>query len=338
MISTVHFKKQIDKTQSYFEQQEDTRIDIDALSHILKQRYSKFSNPNTTRFNAALTSLPTVSKNMFSSDFSKNISIDLSRNNKHLSSIWSDLKLSYKKLIPWRKGPFHFPTFSIESEWQSDMKWSRFSSCHDLLRNKKVLDIGCGNGYYMFRMLDKAPKFILGIDPSDLTYFQFHSIQHLVQDHRLYYLPIGWNDLMPFHHMFDVCLCMGILYHHRSPIDLLKTIRAVMNPKGTVLLDTLIINGDEDVALFPKDRYAKMRNVYFIPTTTCLINMMNRVGFQNIEILSINQTDVNEQRVTAWGPKQSLVNYLDPCDPSKTCEGYPAPRRIAIRASIRNSK
>jgi tRNA (mo5U34)-methyltransferase len=40
-----------------------------------------------------------------------------------------------------------------------------------------------------------------------------------------------------------------------------------------------------------------------------------------------------EQRRTTWMPFESLAHALDRNDPSRTVEGYPAPRRVAIIAT-----
>ena len=241
---------------------------------------------------------------------------------------------SLMALRPWRKGPFTLDGVCIDSEWQSHMKWDRFSSYFSRLEGRRVIDIGCGNGYYMFRMLEHDPRFVLGIDPSDLTYFQYHAIQKYVDDDRLHYLPIGWNDLTPFNSFFDVVFCMGVMYHHRSPVDLFKTIRSISTDKVTLFFETLIIDGEDDVALFPQGRYAQMPNVYFIPTLSCLKNMMFRAGFKTIDVVSIDQTTSLEQRVTPWTYEQSLSDFLDSEDPSKTVEGYPAPMRVALVCTI----
>ena len=175
----------------------------------------------------------------------------------------------------------------------------------------------------MFRMLAHRPKFVLGIDPSHLTYFQFHTIHHLLGRDYLHYLPIGFEDLDAFNGFFDHIFCMGIMYHHRSPVDLFKMIRLVATKQVTLFFDTLIIDGDDDIALFPKGRYAKMPNIYFLPTLNCLKNMLGRAGFKHVEVLSVDTTTRIEQRATPWSFDQSLGDFLDPLDSSKTIEGYP---------------
>ena len=53
--------------------------------------------------------------------------------------------------------------------------------------------------------------------------------------------------------------------------------------------------------------------------------------FRDFEILAQKPTDASEQRKTEWIDGQSLENFLDPHDSSRTIEGYPAPRRIYVR-------
>ncbi|MEC8678016.1 MAG: tRNA 5-methoxyuridine(34)/uridine 5-oxyacetic acid(34) synthase CmoB [Candidatus Margulisiibacteriota bacterium] len=303
----------------------DDRVNHSVLKFKLDSIKDLLYNPNTHKFFSSIQQLPFMDSTVDLNQSTNCISIDLEESD--------ELRDALKQLIPWRKGPFALGNILIDAEWQSNLKWDRFSSYYNVLENARILDIGCGNGYYMFRMLEHEPRMVLGIDPSQLTYMQFRAIQHYAKCDKLNYLPLGWADLDIFNQLFDVVFCMGIMYHHRSPVDLLKIIRSVARPSVKLFFDTLIIPGDEDLVLFPKDRYAKMPNVYFLPTESALKNMLNRAGFKKIDVMSINKTTSNEQRVTDWTFNKSLADFLDPNDPSKTVEGYPAPLRIALVAS-----
>jgi tRNA (mo5U34)-methyltransferase len=327
MSAQTHLQQQIDHCLSTLPQSPtDSRINIQYLKKQLDIKATTFKNPNIDRFYKTLCNIKEEKNIIKAIDYaSKAIHIHTKQSpniEKHLQS-----------LIPWRKGPFKLNNTYIDTEWQSHLKWDRFKQVMNHIPNKRILDIGCGNGYYMFKMLEHTPKQVIGIDPSDLCYFQFHAMQHYIQSKILHYLPIGWGDLEPFKHYFDTTLCMGIMYHHKSPIELLNTIKAITKPKGALLFDTLIIDGDEDIALFPKDRYACMRNVYFLPTINCLTNMLKRAGFKDINILSVDVTTTEEQRVTPWTFNKSLSDFLDPTDNTKTIEGYPAPKRVALCAT-----
>ena len=235
-------------------------------------------------------------------------------------------------LKPWRKGPFEIFGIEVDAEWRSDYKWSRIEPFLGDLTGKRVADIGCGNGYYMFRALSKNPECIIGFDPYELFYFCYHLIQRYLEDPRLSFELFGVEQIILFPEFFDVVLCMGIIYHQKNPIDMLKSIHTSMRPGGVLILETQGIPGNTSVALFPEDRYAQMRNVYFVPTAECLRSLALRAGFRDVETISNVRLTTDEQRSTKYGSVQSLKDYLDPEDSSKTVEGYPAPLRIALRA------
>ena len=195
-----------------------------------------------------------------------------------------------------------------------------------------MLDVGCGSGYHLWRMLGEGADFVVGIDPSQLFYAQFNAIKHFNPDPKINLLPIGIDD-MPALQQFDTVFSMGVLYHRRSPLDFLQQLKQQLRPGGELVLETLVIAGDENAVLVPTDRYAKMRNVWFIPSCAALIKWLERLGFKNVNIVDINQTTLAEQRKTNWMENESLIDFLDPNDHSKTIEGYPAPLRAVITAN-----
>ena len=102
--------------------------------------------------------------------------------------------------------------------------------------------------------------------------------------------------------------------------------------EGELVLETLVIDGDENTVLVPGDRYAQMRNVYFIPSALALKNWLKKCGFVDIRIADVSVTTTEEQRRTEWMVTESLADFLDPHDPGKTVEGYPAPKRAVLIA------
>ena len=231
---------------------------------------------------------------------------------------------------PWRKGPFSINNLFIDTEWQSHIKYNLLEP-HFNLKDKIVGDIGCNNGYYLFRMLTHAPKKLIGFDPSAIYYSQFQFMNHFIKSDIVYEL-LGVEHVEFYEHKFDVLFCLGVLYHRSDPVMMLKSLFKGLNKGGELILDTFMIDGEDEMCLTPKDRYSKIPNIYFVPTVPALINWCHRAGFESVEVLETVVTDANEQRKTAWIDGQSLEDFLDPNDQTKTIEGYPAPKRVYIKA------
>ena len=237
-----------------------------------------------------------------------------------------------KRLMPWRKGPYRLHGVDIDTEWRSDWKWHRLADHIQPLEDRRVLDVGCGNGYHGWRMLGGGAELVIGIDPSPLFVMQYRAVRHFTGACPFYVLPIGIDAVPQNLHGFDSVFSMGVLYHRRSPIDHLMQLRSCLRPDGELVLETLVIEGDENQVLLPRNRYAKMRNVWFIPSYHAIVLWLKRCGFSNVQLVDVTRTSVEEQRRTEWMQFESLADYLDPHDPDKTVEGYPSPCRAIFTA------
>ena len=236
------------------------------------------------------------------------------------------------QMKPWRKGPYHLHGLHVDTEWRSDFKWDRLVPHISDLKDRYVLDVGCGSGYHLWRMKGAGAKFVVGIDPTQLFLAQFWAVQHFMQNPDVNLLPLGIDDL-PELKQFDTVFSMGVMYHRKSPFDFLQQLKNQLVDGGELILETLIIEGDENTVLVPQERYAQMRNVWFIPSAKALECWLKKVGFKNIRLVNTDQTTLEEQRKTEWIDTQSLSDFLDPNDPNKTVEGYPAPLRAIFIAN-----
>jgi tRNA (mo5U34)-methyltransferase len=231
---------------------------------------------------------------------------------------------------PWRKGPFQINDLFIDSEWQSQIKYNLLEPHFDI-KGKIVGDIGCNNGYYLFRMLSQDPKKLIGFDPSAIYYSQFQFMNHFIKS-DIEYEMLGVEHVEFYEHKFDTLFCLGVLYHRSDPVAMLKSLFKGLNKGGELILDTFMIDGEGEMCLTPRDRYSKIPNIYFVPTVSALKNWCYRAGFETVEVLETMKTEPNEQRKTEWIDTQSLEDFLDPNDDTKTVEGYPAPKRVYIKA------
>jgi tRNA (mo5U34)-methyltransferase len=303
---------------------------VDATNKVLKSRRHGFFD----RWSEHLKNLPEIVAT----------NIDLTGDTPRIGDV-KDIDLEQAGLLktrlmefkPWRKGPFELFGIHIDAEWRSDQKWKRLANGIQNLENRLVLDVGCGNGYYICRMIGGGARFVLGIEPSQLFVSQFHAVKHYIPELPATLLPLRFEEF-PFQSSlaaeveFDTVFSMGILYHRKSPLGHLEELKSCLRSGGELVLETLIVTETGIEELVPESTYAKMRNVWSIPSEGSLHDLLKSAGFKNIQTIDISRTTVQEQRRTQWMDFKSLADFLDPNDSEKSIEGYPSPVRIVVTA------
>jgi len=297
---------------------------VETIKQAVDKNWTHSNNGNLPRLLKILTrnKTPAVTHKNLESDY---IQASIEEVNNY------DIKGDLIDLMPWRKGPFQIGNIPIDSEWKCNKKWQRIEKELNF-KNKNILDIGSGNGYYGFRMIGAGAKSVTAIDPSLLSVCQFLYLNKFFNLHNLSVLPLALEDLENNMPHWDLVVSMGVLYHRKSPLDHIISAKEKLNPGGTLLLETLVIEGDINQALIPEGRYAMMNNIYFLPSTQMLCSWLKKCGFINIKVIDKSYTTVDEQRTTEWKKGTSLIDYLNPDDKSKTVENHPAPMRAIISA------
>lgn len=247
------------------------------------------------------------------------------------------LRRQLKRLIPWRKGPFQLFGADIDGEWDSALKWRRLQDNISPLSGRAVLDVGCGNGYYGWRMLGAGARLVTGIDKTLKHVMQHRAIAKYAPRAPFEVLPFSLEELMagpagtptaPV--AFDTVFSMGVIYHQRDPLEHLRALSSFLREDGELVLESLVIDGGAGAALRPPGRYAGMGNVRAVPSVETLRNWLSETGFAAVEVADVSRTTPAEQRVTEWTFAASLADFLDPNDPCLTIEGHPAPQRALL--------
>lgn len=289
-----------------------------------------FNHGDFVEWKNILNSLPKLLPNKI--DFNS-ASVTIGSENEIDDNTKDVIHSNLKQLMPWRKGPFNLFGNFIDSEWRSNLKWDRFKNAISPLTEKIVLDIGSGNGYYDWRMLGQNAKMVIGIDPYLLSVIQFFVFKNYLPQKPFWILPFGIEALPENIRTFDTVFSMGIFYHRRSPFDHLIKLKTFLKEQGELILETLVIEGKNGEVLVPQNRYAKMRNVWFIPSALTIENWLERSGYKNIRLIDVTATTINEQRRTEWMDYESLESFLDKRNSNLTIEGYPAPKRAIFIAN-----
>lgn len=281
---------------------------------------------------AALRNMPAPEAKIVSLANEVSVSGEISGENRN------KLNKSLCQLIPWRKGPYDIHGINIDTEWRSDWKWDRILEHVTSLKSRTVLDVGCGNGYHMWRMLGAGAERTIGIDPSPRFSIQFEMLKRLLKTDLVpilpaHLIPAPLESMPKQVEAFDTVFSMGVLYHRRSPLDHINELKGCLRPGGELILETLVVPGDAATCLVPRGRYAKMRNVWMIPSSKTLQIWLAKMGFENVRLVDETATTTAEQRSTDWMRYESLQDFLDQNDNSKTVEGYPAPIRATVVAN-----
>ena len=285
------------------------------------------------RWQQAVESLPEL--DIHSVDLvSDRVSVNIKANIDNSLVQQSTLRSALMALHPWRKGPFSLAGVVIDTEWRSDFKWQRLLKKIAPLAGKRVLDVGCGSGYHCWRMAGEGADLVIGIDPTPLFVMQYWALQTYLQQPNVWVLPTRMESLPAKLGSFDSVFSMGVLYHRRSPFDHLQELRDALVDGGQLILETLVIDGSEGQVLVPEGRYSKMGNVWFIPSVATLCQWLRKMKFSDIQVVDVSTTTPEEQRRTEWMTFHSLTDFLDPDDMTKTAEGYPAPQRAIVVATV----
>ncbi|MCB0193083.1 MAG: tRNA 5-methoxyuridine(34)/uridine 5-oxyacetic acid(34) synthase CmoB [Anaerolineae bacterium] len=307
----------------------DAEFDREAIIALREERQARLFEPRIDRYRTAVESVADVRSDTF--DFSSDVvtvgrATDLSGEQPQR---WQQALEAFR---PWKKGPFDLFGTLIDAEWRSDLKWNRITPHIKPLTGRRVADIGCHNGYFMFRMADQQPACIIGFEPVAKHYWNFQLIQNVVRQEQLTFELLGVEHIDLYPRFFDTIFCLGILYHHPDPLGLLVKLRKALAPGGEIVIDCQGIPGDAPVALTPPGRYARARGIWFLPTQSCLTNWLTRTGFSKQRSIFAAPLSSQEQRRTLWADIDSLSDFLDPTDPTRTIEGHPAPWRYYVVA------
>ncbi len=304
-------------------------LETDAILSLRQERQARLFEPSVRHYSEAVRSLQDLQTDWW--DGSGDV-VKVGRSQELSPEQQQRLEQALRTFCPWKKGPFEVFGIAIDAEWRSDWKWARLLPHIQPLQQRRVADVGCHNGYFMFRMAHQQPACVIGFEPVAKHFWNFQLLQTLVRQDALTFELLGIEHIHFYPQFFDTIFCLGILYHHPDPIGLLGKLWQALAPNGELVVDCQGIPGELPLALTPRKRYAQARGIWFLPTQSCLETWMARAGFTQIRCVFAEPLSTAEQRRTAWADIDSLRDFLDPEDPSRTIEGYPAPWRYYVIA------
>ena len=105
---------------------------------------------------------------------------------------------------------------------------------YDQAAGKRVLDIGCGNGYVLWHYARHGAH-VHGVDITE-TALRLSRRRFELGEHKAEFRLTDGNSLPYPDHHFDIVCSMGVLHHIEDPRPMLREARRVLRPGGRLIL------------------------------------------------------------------------------------------------------
>jgi tRNA (mo5U34)-methyltransferase len=163
------------------------------------------------------------------------------------------------------------------------------------MNGKRVLDIGCSEGFFSFEAERRGAREVIAVDSSPDSVRRFNICRSALGSKATAFLTSVY-DLNPRGFgTFDVVMFFGVLYHLRHPLLALERIARVCT--GSLLMQTANYEdpafGDQAFAKFhpfgiesgPKEAPLFDPTVFWLPNAACVRDMLRHAGFVSIKCL-----------------------------------------------------
>ena len=179
------------------------------------------------------------------------------------------------------------------------------------LTGKRVLDVGAWDGFWTFEALKRGADYVMAIDnmsdPGDCV---DQGVPHTWNNFDICAEALGYDEsrftrstmdlyeLRPWQHgTYDYVLFFGVLYHCRYPLKAIDTLVQMVEPGGTMLVESAILddcspwrggvgNGYRGAQVvmefYPTDELGGVSTNWWSPTLSCLGHMLKAAGLTEV--------------------------------------------------------
>lgn len=188
-------------------------------------------------------------------------------------------------------------------------KWSRLESIIGRvdLQGARVLDVGCSEGYYSFKISKLGASEVIAIDLNELRLKKAKFVKDALKIDNVAFKKMDIMDIGE-HTLgrFDLVLCFGFLHRFPDPYGLLKRLSSLSNMIALEWKIPRVHHNSLPIMTFATthiqgcDRY----NIsYWYPTITCVMEILKREGFGHHSPID----DGRDKRVALVSARQSLA-------------------------------
>jgi tRNA (mo5U34)-methyltransferase len=232
-----------------------------------------------------------------------------------------ELRELFDSMKPWHHLiDVHGVPTKTESAWGDDLDhpkvlWESVSELLPSLEGKRVLDVGCNDGFFLFACRRLGAKEVVGVEVRE------HYYDHAVLVNRLLDLGginvhlLSAYDVGEALGQFDVTLALGLIYHLKNPFLFLERVSAITT--STIIVETAVRNSNEDlrnrelgrvgapclefIENPPSELNPEGAPNWWVPNTECVSAMLRVCGFP--------QTLVASERILTPGKQRHAAEF-----------------------------
>ena len=156
-------------------------------------------------------------------------------------------------------------------------KWNRIINLigKDSFYHKKILDVGCSEGYFAF----EASKFasnVIGVDLDPIRIERANLIKEFKQNKNCEFICKDCKDLPKKD--FDISFALGLLHRIPDPIGFIKSLTEISDE---IIIEYKCYRSFKPTAYFAGGKYKinKFSKLYFIFSINCLKSILDSFGF-----------------------------------------------------------
>jgi SAM-dependent methyltransferase len=146
------------------------------------------------------------------------------------------------------------------------------------LSEARILDVGCGVGYFSRFFVGKGCSVVATDARPDLV----AEAKARVPEARVYLADVERDPLSAFG-TFDIVLAYGVIYHLENPLAGLRNMASVC--RGKLLIESIVCDSESPALVLADETLSysqALRGIGTRPSPTYLIFALNRIGFKHI--------------------------------------------------------
>ena len=159
--------------------------------------------------------------------------------------------------------PLHTDWMAESHETRNRMTFARLDEIYaGRWADVRCLDVACNEGFFGLEVCRRGAKEVVGFDARDVNVEKADFIKRHFGYEGISFHQENVSNLTPERFgVFDLTLCLGLLYHLENPMDTLRRVRAVTTEICVIDTQVLRVSAPVTTAWITEDRLIETEDV-----------------------------------------------------------------------------